>query len=454
MRVAHLALIAALLTFTPLSSVAQQAGSSTAQGTTSTVRRTAPEKRRQVQAYTLPPEKYAEAVAYSRAGYRLYFFDVFYSLLVLLAILRWRLPVHYRDWAERASRTGFVQAMIFAPLLVLTTRLLHMPVSIYGHSLSLHYQQSVQGWGSWLLDWTKGLGLEFVGATFLVWILYAVIRHSPRRWWFYFWLALLPIIVFVVLIEPVVIEPMFFHYQPLEQEHPDLVRDMEKVVARSGLSIPPERFFEMKASAKTNQLNAYVTGIGASKRVVVLDTTMKKMDTPEVLFVFGHELGHYVLGHIWKGMIFGAVVLFVFLWLGYHAVNWTVRRAELRWGVRNVADYASLPVLLIWLTIFGFLAEPITEGYSRHLEHQADIYGMEVTHGLVPNFRDVAAESFQILGEEDLSDPNPSAFIVFWLYSHPSIPQRIRFARTYDPWGEGNQPEFVRTPASQPLNTK
>ena len=454
MRAIFLAVIAALLIADPLAAAAQQPSSRPAQGAASADRQHSAESHRQVHSYTLPPDKYAQAVAYSRAGYRLYFFDVFYSLLVLLAILRWRLPLLYRDWAEHASRIGFVQALIFAPLLVLTTRLLHIPVSIYGHSLSLHYQQSVQGWASWLLDWAKGVGLEFVGATFLVWILYAVIRNSPRRWWFYFWLALLPIIAFVVLIEPIVIEPMFFHYQPLEQEHADLVRDMEKVVERSGLSIPPDRFFEMKASAKTNQLNAYVTGIGASKRVVVLDTTMKKMDTPEVLFVFGHELGHYVLGHVWKGMIFGAVVLFVFLWLGYHAVHWTVRRAGARWGIRDVADYASLPVLLIWLTIFGFLAEPITEGYSRHLEHQADIYGMEVTHGLIPDFRDVAAESFQILGEEDLSDPDPSPFIVFWLYSHPSIPQRIRFARTYDPWGEGKQPEFVKTPAGQPLNVK
>ncbi len=407
--------------------------------------------RRHIETYTLPPEKYAEAVTYSHAGYRLYFFDVFYGLVALLAVLRWRLPARYRDWAEHASRLGFVQALVFAPLLFVTLRVLHLPLSLYGHSLSLHYHQSVQGWGSWFLDWTKGLALEVVAAVFLVWLLYAVIRRSPRRWWLYFWLALLPVMVFVVFIEPLVVEPMFFHYQPLEQAHPQLVAAMEKVAARSGLVIPPERFFEMRASVKTNSLNAYVTGIGPSKRVVVLDTTMKKMDTPEILFVFGHELGHYVLGHIWKGMLVGAGVLLVFLWLGYRAVGWTVRWCGAPWQLRGVADYASLPVLLIWLSILGFLSSPLLEGYSRYQEHQADVYGLEVIHGLVPDFHDVAAEAFQVLGEEDLADPAPSRFIVFWLYSHPSIPQRVRFAQRYDPWAQGKEPRFVKTPAGQDL---
>lgn len=397
-----------------------------------------------VQTYTLPPDKYAEAVAYAKAGYRLYFFSVAYGLIVLLAILAWRLAPKYRDWAERATPVRFLQAVIFAPLLILTLGVLGLPTDIYGHWLSRHYHQSVQGWGSWLWDWTKGELLGFIFGIFLIWILYAIIRKSPRRWWFYFWLASLPIIVFVIFLAPLVIEPLFFKFQPLEKNHADLVANLETLVQRSGLHIPPSRMFEMKASEKTNSLNAYVTGIGASKRVVVYDTTMQKMTTPEIMFVFGHELGHYVLGHILQGMAFTAGILIIFLWLGYKALGWSIRRHGERWAIRGVDDWASLPVLLLWFTIFGFIASPLSSTFSRHLEHQADIYGLEVTHGATPDYQDVAANSFQILGEVDLSDPNPSRFIEIWLFSHPSIKERIEFARRYDPWANGGNGKYVK----------
>ena len=158
----------------------------------------------------------------------------------------------------------------------------------------------MQQWGSWFGDWGKGLLLGFLFASILGWILYAVLRRSPRRWWFYFWLAMIPILVFVLFITPVWIEPLFNKFEPLTDHHADLVTQIERVVHRGGMDIPPERMFEMKASEKTTELNAYVTGFGQTKRVVVWDTTMEHMTTPQTLFVFGHEMGHYVLGHIPK----------------------------------------------------------------------------------------------------------------------------------------------------------
>jgi STE24 endopeptidase len=202
--------------------------------------------------------------------------------------------------------------------------------------------------------------------------------------------------------------------------------------------------FEMKASEKLNSLNAYVTGIGASKRVVVWDTTMQKMTTPEILFVFGHEMGHYVLGHVWIGILFAMAVILVFLFLGYHAMHWALGRWGARWRIGGIDDWASLPVLLLALGIFGFVSEPLANSFSRVLEHHADIYGLEVIHGIVPDSSNVAADAFQILGEVALDDPHPSKFIELWLYDHPSISQRVRFASQYDPWGTGQPRKYVQ----------
>ena len=409
-----------------------------------TQRRNSNEASNDVKAYTLPPQIYEKAVKYSRAQYILYFADFAWGVIVLLLILRWRLAPKYRDWAERATGARFLQAAIFAPILLLTIALFELPVSIYGHWLSRTYGISVQGWSSWAGDWAKGEILSFILGIILVWILYAVIRRSPRRWWLYFWLAALPILFFVIFLSPLVIDPMFNRFEPLQNSDPQLVTALEQVVHRAGMNIPPERMFLMKASEKTKAVDAYVTGLGASKRVVVWDTTIEKMTVPETMYVFGHEMGHYVLGHVYKGLIFGAALAFVLLYLGFRGMLWTLSRHSARWCIRGADDWASLPVLLLWIAILGFLASPITNTYSRHDEHQADQYGLEVTHGLIPNSSQVAARSFQILGEVDLADPDPNPFIKVWLFSHPPLAERVKFALTYNPWVAGKQPEFVK----------
>ncbi|HLW82763.1 MAG TPA: M48 family metallopeptidase [Candidatus Acidoferrales bacterium] len=397
-----------------------------------------------VEAYTLPPDLYAKAVKYSRAQYILYFVDFVWGVIVLLLILHWRIAPKYRDWAETTTKRRFLQAVIFTPILLLTIAIFELPTDIYGHWLSRSYGLSVQGWSSWAGDWAKSEIISFVMGIILVWILYAVIRRSPRRWWFYFWLAALPILLFVTFLSPLVIDPMFNKFEPLQQTDPQLVTALEEVVHRAGMHIPPERMFLMKASEKTKAVDAYVTGFGASKRVVVWDTTIQKMTVPETMFVFGHEMGHYVLGHIYKGMIFGAALAFVLLYLGFRGMLWTLSRRSSAWGIRGTDDWASLPVLLLWVTILSFLASPITNTYSRHDEHQADQYGLEVTHGLIPDSSQVAARAFQILGEVDLADPHPNPFIKVWLLSHPPLAERVKFALTYDPWAQGKQPEFVK----------
>lgn len=394
-------------------------------------------------AYTLSPEKREKAIAYARARYGLHFISFLWSALILVAIIGMRLAPRFRDRAEAVARRPFWQATVFVPLLLVTQSVLEMPAAAYGHHLSLLYQQSVQGWVSWLRDWAKGLLVGLVIAIPLVWLLYAILRRSPRRWWLWFWLVLLPILVFLIFVAPLVIDPLFFQFERLAPKHGELAQKIEDVTVRAGERIPPERMFAMNASSKYNSINAYVTGLGASKRVVVWDTTIAKATIPQTLFVFGHEMGHYVLGHVPKTIAFLWALLFVLLAVGSRILDRLLGSSG-AWGIRGLSDWASLPVLLLFITVAGELAQPVVAGYGRAQEHQADIFGLEAIHGLVPDSARAAAGAFQVLGETNLSDPDPSPFIRFWLYDHPPLAERLRFAAQYDPWSKGENPRYVR----------
>jgi STE24 endopeptidase len=384
--------------------------------------------------YSLPPDQLQRAIEYAHSGYRLHFGSELLSIAILAAIIVTGLGAKFRDWAEAVSKRRIVQALIFIPLLLLFHDVFYLPANIYGQHLELKFDQSIQSWPSWFWDWTKAELILLVCAVPIALLLYAVIRRSPRRWWLYFWLASLPIIVTVMYLEPMIIEPMFYRFEPLAETQPALVNQLESLVARAGLSIPPSRMFEMKASEKLNSLNAYVSGFGGSERLVVWDTTLQKLTTPETLFVFGHEMGHYVLNHIRNSLLLLALALLPLFWAGSHIV----RRL-----VPDVNDWTSLPVLLLMVAIVSAISEPVVNTYSRWQEHQADIYGLEVTHGVVPDSAAVGAHSFQVMGEIGLDEPNPNPFIVFWLFTHPSISSRVAFAQSYDPWASGH-PKYVK----------
>ncbi|OLB89588.1 MAG: hypothetical protein AUI12_01805 [Acidobacteria bacterium 13_2_20CM_2_57_6] len=417
----------------------QQTGSSQSSPSASKT----PEQARTEQ-YTLSHDRQAKAVAYSRAGYTLYFLSYFLGGLFLFLILQLGWAAKFRDIAERASDKKWIQGVVFIPLLFVTLDVLDLPVHAYWHSLSLHYEQSIQGWGSWFWDWTKG---EFLGTAFgivLVLILFAVMRRSPRRWWLYFWFPAVLILFGIIVITPLVIDPLFNKFEPLSKEHPDLVAGIEKLTKHAGVPIPPERIFLMAASQKTNAINAYVTGLGASKRVVIWDTTIQKTSNNECLFIVGHELGHYVLGHVRQGFLTGAGGLLLALYFLFRGLHWALDRWAKDWKLYGQEDWASLAVLLLLLQVLLFVSSPVINGYSRMQEHAADVYGVEVIHGLVPDSAEIAAHAFQVLGELDLADPNPPPLITFWLYSHPPLADRLVFAHTYDPWSKGESPKYVK----------
>jgi STE24 endopeptidase len=394
--------------------------------------------------YSLPPDKIAKAEALYTTRSVLYLFGMVFGILILWVLLKLRVGPVFRDLAERVSGNSFVQTLIFVPLLMLLIAVISLPLDLYYHRVSLAYGLSVQSWGSWAGDWVKMQGVSILITMLAVFALFSIIRKSPQRWWFYFWLLSLPFLVLLVFVAPVILDPMFNTFEPLEKTQPQLVSAIETVTQRGGLNIPRDRMFEMEASAKVTTYNAYVTGIGATKRVVVWDNTARDLTIPETLFVFGHEMGHYVLNHVYKGLAFFAVLMLAGFWLGRRIVLAMLARWGDDWHIRGINDLAALPVLMLALSLLTLVGEPIGNTFSRHLEHQADIYGLEVTHGLFPHSREVAASSFQKLGEKSYDYPTPNSLLVFWSYSHPSIAERVIFSLHYEPWDTPEGPKYVK----------
>lgn len=387
-----------------------------------------------VTTYTLPPDKLEKAIEYARARHRLYFIAVVYGIAVLAAFVYAKVGPRYRDWATGITRRRILQAFLFAPALLLTLDLLSLPISMRYHWLAVKYEQSIQGWGLWFVDWAKGEAIGLAVSAFLVWLFYEVVRRSPRRWWLWGWLGSIPLTLFAIFVNPLIIDPLFFRFTALDATRPELAAEIAKVTARGGLDIPRDRIFQMNASEKYKSINAYVTGIGASKRVVVWDNTITKMTPAQTLFVFGHEMGHYVLHHIWSRIALGALGVLILLYGAYKVAD--------RRGWR-IADLGTLPALLLAMSVFDLVSTPVANSITRLQEHNADIYGLEVIHGLVPDSAQAAAQAFQIMGEIGLADPSPSPFVEFWLYSHPSVSSRVRFAAEYDPWSKGHPPKYI-----------
>jgi Zn-dependent protease with chaperone function len=394
--------------------------------------------------YRLPPDKQAKADSLYVTRTTLFTVSTIAAIVLPLVLILLRIGPAYRNLAERLSGRRVVQALVYVPLLLLTMAVLSLPLDIYGQHVMREYGMSVQTWASWAGDWAKAQVLTSVIAVPLLLGMYAIIRRSPQRWWLYFWLLTLPVIVFLIFVTPIWIDPIFNTFEPLAQKQPQLVAPIERVLGRANLTVSRDRMFEMKASEKVTVYNAYVTGIGATKRIVVWDNTARDMTIPETLFVFGHEMGHYVLGHIYQLMGLMAASLFIAFWTSAIAIRALLARWGPAWHVRDLADWASLPILILLLAIVMLVLTPAFNVYSRHLEHQADIYGLEVTHGLSPDSSQAAAWAFQKLGEKALSYPNPNTLFVIWAYDHPPVRDRLAFALGYKPWDKGVPPMFVK----------
>lgn len=394
--------------------------------------------------YSLSGEKLQKAIRLTHIRIAVHFVTAIWDILALILLLQLGIIAKFRDWAVGAGANRWLQALVFVPLFVITLTIVDLPIDIFMEHVNHLYGMSVQSWPGWAWDATKSLLLAIGGLYLFLMLLRWLIRKLPRAWWFASWLVMLPILVFLLFVEPMVIEPMFNKFDQLAKANPTLVVKLQEVLQHGGVTIPPTNFKLMHASEKTTQLNAYVSGIGASKQVVVYDTIANKLTPEELQFVVGHELGHYVLHHIPKETSLACLLMLVLFYLGYRFVHWAIARWGTKWKVPDQSDWVAIAVFLLAFNILGFITEPVTNGMSRHFEHEADVYGMEAIHGIVANPQAVASHSFQVLGETSLVDPNPNPFVEFWVGNHPSITSRVKFAAEYDPWAEGKTPKFFQ----------
>jgi Zn-dependent protease with chaperone function len=400
------------------------------------------------QAYSLPPDKLAKAKALNKIRLALDIGGSLWGLVFLGWLLASRTSSRLERWVQRVDSRRWIQGLLFFLVFLGITSLASLPLDAIGHTVSRHYGISVQGWAGWLGDQGKALGVSAIAVPVLL-LFNWIVRRWPRRYWLGAWIAILPLMVLATMGEPL-LEPLFNKYEPLQKNHAGLIGQLERVVARTGTSIPPDRMFLMKASEKTNGLNAYVSGLGATKRIVVWDTTAGRIPDDDILYIFGHESGHYVLHHIVKGLIASAVFLFFVFAACAHLAERMVRRFGERWGIEHrgnvppLATRTGFVTLILVVSVVMFLLEPMGNTLSRYFEHQADVYGQEAIHGLVADPQRTAVSSFNYLGEAWLEDPDPNPFVEFWLYSHPSVQNRARFAEHYNPWANGGHGQFFQ----------
>jgi Zn-dependent protease with chaperone function len=399
--------------------------------------------------YSLPPDKLAKARMLGRIRTTLDVAGSLWGLGFLWLLLATGWAARLSAWSLGVAKRRWLQGFLFFAIFFLLSTLADLPLDVIGHTASLHYGISVQGWGSWVGDLAKGLALSLALGVPLMLLFNWIVRRLPRFYWIVLWAVAIPLILASTFVAPLIVDPLFNKYEPLMAHHAALVQKLETVVARTGNNIPPERMFLMKASAKSNGLNAYVTGIGSSKRYVMWDTATDRMPDDEIMFIFGHESGHYVLNHIPKMLSGSILALFFVFWACAVFSRRIVAAKAARWGFADspegVAPAATRPgflVLLLALSVVSLVIQPATNAISRHFEHQADVYGQEAIHGLVVDPQKTAVSAFNHLGEAWLEDPDPNPAVEFWEFNHPSVQRRAGFAAHYDPWTNGGHGEF------------
>jgi Zn-dependent protease with chaperone function len=334
-----------------------------------------------------------------------------------------------RDVTRRIGRRWLLSVLLFAVLFTISYALLTLPFAYYEGYVRQHaYGLSTQSLDRWLSDWLKGVAVSSVGLALVLWIPYLLLRRSPRYWWFYAGLATAPIAAFVLVVSPIWVDPLFNDFGRMQDRA--LEGRILALAERAG--IPGSRVYQVDKSVDTKTVNAYVTGVGSTKRIVLWDTMLSKLSPDEILFVMAHEMGHFVLHHT-LAVIVGATLLVTgSLYLVHRVAATVIARFGPRFGFDRLSDVASFPLLLLLGTVVSLIFTPAVLAFSRYQEHEADRFALELTRN-----NHAGATTFVRLQQENLSVPRPGPIFKLWRGSHPSLGERVDFANRYRPWVAG-----------------
>jgi Zn-dependent protease with chaperone function len=377
------------------------------------------------------PEPTPQALSYYRSGNVLWVAGNVWDLLVPSVLLFAGFSARIRDWARRVGRKWFFTIALYFAAFSLIVFVVDLPLSYYAGFVRQHaYGLSNQTFDKWARDEVTGLFIGIIGGALFIWVPYLLLKKSPRRWWLYTAALAIPFIVLVSLIQPIWIDPLFNRFGPMNDK--GLEADILSLADRAG--IEGSRVHEVAKSEDTNAVNAYVAGFGATKRIVLWDTILSKLDRSQILVVMGHEMGHYVLGHIWKLILIFSVLIGAGLYAVHRTAGWLINRYHDRFGFTELSDIASLPLIIVLFGIASLVITPVALAVQRHFEHEADRFGLEITQD---NYS--AATAFVKLQQENLAIPRPGVLYKWWRASHPTLGDRIDFSNDYRPW-ESHQP--------------
>ncbi|RZT24091.1 Zn-dependent protease with chaperone function [Fictibacillus sp. BK138] len=360
---------------------------------------------------------------FSRIKDFLYFISVPLEWLIYLFVLGFGLSRWFRKAAGGLTKFSIVHTAVYVLLLSFASWVLTFPLRYYSFTVSKSYNISVQSFHSWMRDGLVDFWISWALTTLMVGVMYWLIKKYEKRWWLFAWLLSIPFTVFLYFIQPVVIDPLYNKFYPLQDEA--LKEKILNIADKA--DIPAENVYEVNMSEKTNALNAYVNGIGSNLRIVLWDTTLNKLSDNQVLFVMAHEIGHYVMHHLYWNLISSIVLSFLGLWLGNIIYRKWIEKYGKKWGVKGVGDLAALPALLLIFSLLSFAVSPVENAVSRKAERDADQYAIQMTKN-----PEAAVGAFQQLATVSLSEVNPPKIVKWFLYGHPTMLERIHFLDSYN----------------------
>ena len=369
----------------------------------------------------IPAQARARSDAYFEGGYWMILWDFLYGAAVLLLLLNLRWSAGMRNLAQRLTRFKPLQTLIYWVQYLVLTTILTFPLTVYEDYLREHkYGLATQTFGPWMIDQLKGLLVALVLGGILVTLLFGVVRRLPRTWWIWGAAVSMVFVVVVVLITPVYLVPIFNKVTRLDD--PKITAPILRLARANG--IPARDVYEIDASRQTTRMSANVSGFGHTMRITLNDNLLRRGSPEEIQAVMGHEMGHYVLHHIYDAIFFLSVLAFLGFALLRWALDWSLHRWGEKWKITGIGDTAVLPLVVLLVSIFFFVLTPVLNTFIRTQEHEADMYGLNASR-LPDGFAQAAIH----LGEYRKMNPGPLEEWIF--FDHPSGRNRIHDAMTW-----------------------
>jgi STE24 endopeptidase len=366
-----------------------------------------------------PPADSPEARRYNRIQRWLSVADFVLGLLFLLVLLFTGWNGALRDLAYSASSWYTIQVFVYVLMLMLIGKALGLGLDYYGFRLEHSFNLSNQNPRAWAWDETKGFLVGVVLGTIVVELLYFIIRQAPQYWWLIAWATFLGLFVLLAQLAPVILFPIFYKFEPLQNE--ELKSRLVKLGEAAGTRV--RGVYKWNLSEKSKKANAALTGLGSTRRIILADTLLEQYSADEIEAVLAHELGHHVHKHILKSIAVQACVTLA----GFWAANWLLHYAIERWHFfETLSDFANLPMLVLVSTLLSFLLLPALNAFSRHNERQADRYAFQSIASVQPFI-----SSMNKLADQNLAERSPSKWVEWFFHSHPAISRRVAAAETW-----------------------